>query len=117
MISKLISIYALLVFCCSNHYNVEAFELADFIKWPINKLSEKLLNWNPFKIASPVSNPFRDHETALYEWNMNITDEKINSTIIQKYYNYGCDCKNYSCSCCGHIEVKKINLNETGLIF
>jgi hypothetical protein len=97
----------------SQSCQVEAFELAELFRWPIDRISEKFFKWNPFKKVSPAQTSFNeaDESSALYEWNVN-NDSSQNST--RRYYNYGCECLNYSCSCCGHIEVNKINLNETG---
>lgn len=36
--------------------------------------------------------------------------------IFRKIGKSICDCKNYTCDCCAHLEVKRVKLNETGCV-
>lgn len=118
-ILKKSSIYSILfiIGLYAHQVEVEAFEIGDIFKWPFS-LSEKLFNWNPFKVSSPANTRFNNwhginEDSPLFEWKSNNLTN-LNETNAKRYYTYGCECRNFTCSCCGHIEVGKINLNETG---
>jgi hypothetical protein len=119
LVIKKLNIFSILVIIglYAHQNQVEAFQIGDFFKWPFS-LSEKLFNWNPFKASSPAKTRLNgwhsiDEDSPLFEWKSNNLTN-FNSTNIKRFYTYGCECRNYTCSCCGHIEVGKINLNETG---
>jgi hypothetical protein len=121
LVLKKLNIFFILIIIgiFADQTRVEAFEIGDIFKWPFS-LSEKLFNWNPFKVSIPTKTRFNnwhgiDEDSPLFEWkSTNLTS--LNQTNVKRYYTYGCECRNYSCSCCGHIEVGRINLNETGKI-
>ncbi|XP_013781702.1 uncharacterized protein LOC106465999 [Limulus polyphemus] len=33
-----------------------------------------------------------------------------------KWVDSGCECRNYSCGCCAHLEVPRVGLNDTGCV-
>lgn len=40
-----------------------------------------------------------------------------NGTDLSSYYSLGgCDCANLTCSCCAHLEIAQLNLNDTGCV-
>ncbi len=42
------------------------------------------------------------------------TNNRLTIYSKHKYLASGCLCLNYTCSCCSHVEIAKINLNDTG---
>jgi hypothetical protein len=97
----------------TSHQNqVEAFDLInDLIKRPIGSLSEQLFNWNPFKSSASLISD----DNLLKRFVSNYDEyEDANSTQTTREYHYGCHCRNYTCSCCAHVEVQRFKLNNTG---
>lgn len=93
---------------------VEAFSFYDLFKLPLGYLTEKLFNWNPFRTQVKENTYLR---TQLDEFSLiDPNNDYINGTIERKHFPYGCKCTDYSCNCCAHIEINKLNLNDTGLI-
>lgn len=45
-----------------------------------------------------------------------ISSAQLQNSVIhrQEASSYGCECQNYSCGCCAHLEVPKVGLNDTG---
>lgn len=72
-----------------------------------------------------ILNPFG----SIFKWNHldgqnSLLDEPFefdldgtNQTIDKRNYMYGCKCESQNCSCCAHVEVKKIKLNNTGKFY
>jgi hypothetical protein len=87
------------------------FALMDIFRKPLGELAQKLLTWNPFKskIAEPETTSVNSNSFGTFE----ITETQ-NETAIKRHYSYGCSCKNFTCSCCAHIDVSRVHLNETG---
>ena len=109
-------LFALYLITVLNEKNrVEAFSFYDFFKLPLGYLTEKLFNWNPFKTHIKENNYLKTlfDEFSLIDPN----NDYINGTIERKRFPYGCNCISYSCICCAHIEINKLNLNDTGLIY
>ena len=108
------SIYALTVLVVTLSLSVERTRAAAMTEAsqssPIGMILQQVMRMNPLKmIFAYLSNieDANDIEPGLERFRNLSTDKR--------YYPYGCECENYTCSCCGHVEVNKIRLNETGL--
>lgn len=74
-----------------------------FVISPFDSLAQKLFDWNPLA----------EHKSWLDEsFKFDLNDN--NQTSVKRNYMYGCKCESRNCSCCAHIEVNKIKLNDTG---
>lgn len=89
----------------------EDFAFMDIFRKPLGELAQKLLTWNPFKskISEPETTSVNSNSFGTFE----ITESQ-NESAIKRHYSYGCSCKNFTCSCCAHIDVGRVHLNETG---
>lgn len=74
----------------------------------LSQITDRILSWSPFGISnSKVTTKYNDeYEVDFNSGNTNLT--------IRRHYFYGCECRNFFCSCCAHIEVAKTSLNHTG---
>ncbi|RNA13806.1 hypothetical protein BpHYR1_040165 [Brachionus plicatilis] len=76
-----------------------------FVINPFGSVPQSFFNWNPLADSnSLLGEPF--------EFDLNVT----NQTNVKRSYIYGCNCEGRNCSCCAHVEVKKIKLNDTGCL-
>lgn len=62
-----------------------------------------IFNWNPL-----------DGHNSILDEPFEFDLDNSNQTIDKRNYMYGCKCESQNCSCCAHVEVKKIKLNNTG---
>ena len=113
-VAVLLSFYLLTVLNQNNR--VEAFNFFDLIRTPLGKMAESLFGWNPFKNTNPLRNSLYGKmafdDADLIRAASNIS----NDTITKGRYSYGCNCIEYSCRCCSHVEINQFNLNNSGLI-
>jgi hypothetical protein len=100
-------IIAAFVLLSVNNRKADAFNVFDLFQRQISELTQNLFNWNPFRTIH--------RELEQIESDVDLLDPNSeNKTVPRRFYKYGCNCFNHSCSCCSHVEVNKINLNDTG---
>lgn len=111
--SLIIKFYLIALVAVVSVNNSDAFNLMslDVFRNPLGEMTEKLFNWNPFKTISPATDFIKKTAGDLES----LFDTTMNST--RRSYEYGCECSNFTCSCCSHIEISKIGVNNTGKYF
>ena len=99
----------------SQKNQVDAFNFFDLIRAPLGQVSESIFGWNPFKLKNPLGSSYM--KTSLDDFDLLKTANNLtNDTITKSHYKYGCNCIEFSCRCCSHIEINRFKLNDTGLI-
>lgn len=74
----------------------------------LTQLTDQILSWSPFGLSNSKGTKQND------ELELDFNNDNSNITI-RRHYFYGCECRNFFCSCCAHIEVTRTSLNHTGM--
>uniref|UniRef100_A0A4Q8K4Z0 U14-Liphistoxin-Lth1a_1 n=1 Tax=Liphistius thaleban TaxID=1905330 RepID=A0A4Q8K4Z0_9ARAC len=45
-----------------------------------------------------------------------VSIQTVTHVHVQDWTDYGCQCINYSCGCCAHLDIPKIGLNDTACV-
>ncbi len=105
-LSSLVALFLLYVNICARPCYAEGFNFfTELIVNPLGSLSERLFKFNPF----------RDTFDPIKALVSNFEEFDPNSTLTKRNYDYGCNCRNFTCSCCGHVEAAVLQLNKTGI--
>jgi hypothetical protein len=81
--------------------------ITDFIANPLGALSETLFKFNPFKAVTESDHPLK----VLVS---NFDDFDLIGQTTKHNFPYGCNCRNYQCRCCSHIESGLMELKKQG---
>lgn len=112
----LICVLVALISQLSQREQVEAFNINPFglLSRPIVSFTETFFNWNPFRSKEEPKAITEEKEEPEAQVIEDVGGLDLNVTEIKRHYFYGCECINYKCSCCAHVEVHRLKLNNTG---
>lgn len=82
----------------------------DTVQKKLYQITDRILSWSPFAANKKGGSKSSD------ELELDFSNIMNTNLTVRRHYFYGCECRNFFCSCCAHIEVTKTTLNHTGML-